>query len=106
MIPESAALFWPCSIFISVLFVIGMYCILATYNLVRALIGLELVIKAVTLSLVLAGYVSGHPVLTQALVITLIVVEVVLIAVAVGIVLGIYRHNGSLDVREIRRLKG
>ena len=106
MSADAITLFWPCSIFIIVLFIIGVYCMLASYNLIRVLIGLELVIKAVTLLFVLAGYVSGHLALTQALVITLIVVEVVLIAIAVGVVLGIHSHNGSLDVREIRKLKG
>lgn len=100
------SLFWPFSIFIIVLFVIGLYCMLVTFNLIRALIGLELVIKAVTLLLVLSGYINGHTALTQSLVITLIVVEVVLIAVAVGVVIAIYAHNGSLDVRQIRKLKG
>jgi len=99
-------LFWPFSIFIIVLFVIGLYCMLATFNLIRALVGLELIVKAVTLLLVLAGYINGHTALTQALVITLIVVEVVLIAVAVGVVIAIYAHNNSLDARQIRRLKG
>jgi multisubunit Na+/H+ antiporter MnhC subunit len=106
MNPDTIALFWPFGIFIIILFVIGVYCILATYNLIRALIGLELVIKAVTLLLVLSGYINRHIALTQALVITLIVVEVVLIAIAVGVVLGIYSHNDSLDVRQIRNLKG
>lgn len=103
---DALSLFWPSSIFIIAIFIIGLYCILATYNLIRALIGLELIIKAVTLLIILAGYISGQAALAQALVITLIVVEVVLIAVAVGVVLGIYGHNNSLDAREIRKLKG
>jgi len=103
---DTLVLFWPASIFIIALFIIGIYCILATYNLIRTLIGLELVIKAVTLLLVLAGYLTNRLALTQALVITLIVIEVVLIAVAVGVVLGIYMHNNSLDAREIRKLRG
>ena len=103
---ELIGLFWPYGIFIVILFVIGLYCVLFTYNLIRALIGLELLIKAVTLLLVVVGFISGHTALTQALVITLIVVEVVLIAVAVGVVLGVHRNNNSLDVRELRKLKG
>lgn len=106
MIANAPELFWQFGIFIISLFIIGLYCMLASYNLIRVLIGLELVIKAVTLLLILAGYINGHTALSQALVITLIVAEVVLIAVAVGVVLGIYKHNDSLDVRGIRKLKG
>jgi len=88
------------------LFIIGIYCIMASYNLVRVLIGVEILIKAVTLLIILVGYKSGSLALAQALVITMIVVEVVMITIAVGIVLGIHIHNDSLDVRKVRRLKG
>ena len=92
--------------FIALLSVCGLYCILMTRNLIRAIIGLELLIKAVTLLLVVTGYASGKPALTQAFVITVIVIEVVLAAVAGGIALRIFRHNDSLDVRKLNRLKG
>jgi len=88
------------------LFVMGFYCIFFTFNLVRALIGVELLIKAVTLLIITAGYVTGHMALAQAIVITLIVVEVVFIVVATGVVIGLRRHNGSLDTRKLRNLKG
>ena len=103
---EGLNIFWYFSIFIIMLFVIGVYCIMVTRNLIRALIGLELAIKAVTLLLIISGYISAHEALTQALVITLIVIEVVVITVAVGVVLGIHTHNNSLDIRKIRQLKG
>ena len=92
--------------FIVLLFVCGLYCILVTRNLMRAIIGLELLIKAVTLLLIVAGYVSGKPALTQAFVITVIVIEVVLVVVAGGIALRIFHHNDNLDVRELTRLRG
>jgi len=84
----------------------GFYCLIATYNLVRALIGLELLTKSATLFIILAGYVTGRTGLAQALAITLIIIEVVVIAVAVGIVLCVYKHNKSIDNRLIRNIKG
>lgn len=98
---EALQIFWPFSIFVIMLFIIGIYCVLMTYNLIRALLGLEIIIKAITLLLILAGYVSGHLALAQSLVITLIVIEVVAITVAVGIVIGIHSHTNSLDTRGI-----
>ena len=106
MIIGATQLFWTYGFFIIMLFVIGIYCVLATFNLMRALIGLEILIKAVTLLLVVAGSVTKHEALAQTLVITLIVIEVVMMTVAVGVVLGIHRHNNSLDARKIRNLKG
>lgn len=103
---ELLHIFWPCSIFAVMLSVIGIYCVLMTYNLIRALIGLELLIKAVTLFIIVVGYITHHTALTQVLVVTFIVIEVVVMTVAVGIVLGIRRHTDSLDTRQIRDLKG
>jgi multisubunit Na+/H+ antiporter MnhC subunit len=94
------------AIFIILLFVIGIYCLLASYNLVRILVGVEILIKGVTLMIIVAGYKSGHIALTQALVITLIVIEAVIITISVGVVLGLHRHYNSLDARNIRKLKG
>ena len=86
--------------------IVGMYCLLTTRNLVRALIGLEILTKGVTLLIILAGYVSGRVGLAQSLAITLIVIEVAVIVVAVGIVLGIYRRTEGIDSRSIREIKG
>jgi multisubunit Na+/H+ antiporter MnhC subunit len=99
-------LFWIFGIFIVMIFIIGLYCLLATYNLIRALIGVEIMIKGVTLLIIVAGFVTGHLALAQSLVITLIVVEVVIIAIAVGVVLGIRSHTGSLDLRKLINLRG
>jgi multisubunit Na+/H+ antiporter MnhC subunit len=106
MVNDIPQLFWMCSIGAILVFIIGIYCILVTFNLIRAIIGLELLTKAVTLFLILAGYVTGRMGLAQALVITLIVIEVVVIAVAVGVILCVFRHNNTIDVRLLRNIKG
>jgi len=106
MILESFNLFWFFGLSIIMLFVIGLYYVLVTYNLIRVLIGLEIIVKAVTLLLVVAGYMTKHVAQMQSLVITLIVVEAVLITVAIGVVLGLHGKNDSLDVRKTRNLKG
>ena len=91
---------------IIILFVAGLYCILVTRNLMRVLIGLELLTKAVTLLLIVAGYATGRQALAQAIVITLIMIEVVVMAVMAGVILSIYRHTGSLDASNVKSLKG
>lgn len=106
MNPEALHLFWIFTTFVILLFITGIYCILLTLNLIRALIGFEIMIKAVTLLIILAGYMTGQEALAQALVITLIVIEVVIMVVAGGVVLNIFRHHDSIDTRELRELKG
>jgi multisubunit Na+/H+ antiporter MnhC subunit len=93
-------------VFIVPLAVAGIYCLVATRNFIRVLIGLEIMAKAVTLLIVVAGYATGRTALAQSLVITMIVVEVVVVTVAAGIVQCIYGRNESLDIRKARNLKG
>ena len=84
----------------------GFFCVLLTYNLIRALIGLELLTKGITLLIILAGYVTGHTGLAQAMAITLIIIEVVIIVVGVGVVLCVFKHTQAIDVRMLRNIKG
>jgi multisubunit Na+/H+ antiporter MnhC subunit len=106
MIDINAQIFWPYCITAMLVAAVGVYCILATYNLIRALIGIEILIKAATLLIILAGYITGRTALAQALVITVIIIEVVIMVVAGGVVLGIFKNNGTIDSRELRNLKG
>lgn len=106
MIDEIPQVFWLFSIGAVLLLITGFYCLIMTYNLVRALIGLEILTKSATLFIILAGYVSGRMALAQALAITMIVIEVVVIAVAVGIVLCVYKNIKSIDGRLLRNIKG
>jgi len=103
---DMAQLFWTFVISIIMLIASGLYCLLVTRNLVRSLIGLELLTKAVTLLFVVIGYITGQQALIQAIVITMIVIEVVVIVVAGGVILSVYRNYESLDVRNLRNLKG
>ncbi len=102
-IPHS---FWLYFVFVALLLVDGLWCMLATYNLLRILIGVEIMMKSVTFLLIVAGYLSGRMALAQAMVITVIVIEVVVVVAAAGIILGFFRSTDSLSVKNTRDLKG
>ena len=106
MINDNANLFLIFGIFTIILGVCGFYCIMVTKNFIRALVGLEILTKAVTLLIIAAGYVSNRIALAQSMAITLIVVEVVVISVAAGIVFGVFKQIGSLNITKMRNLKG
>lgn len=91
---------------IGIVFALGLYCVLFAGNVVRVIIGIELMTKAATAAIVYAGYLTGREALAQCLAITLIVVEVAVIAVAAGIAVGIFNRNGSLATSELKSLKG
>ncbi|MFH1368490.1 MAG: NADH-quinone oxidoreductase subunit K [Elusimicrobiota bacterium] len=103
---DAAANFKLYLIFISILFTAGLYYIVATRNLIRMLIGLELLSKGALLLLILAGHLTGRTGLAQSFAITIIIIEVVVIVVAAGVVIAFYRHNDSIDSRELRKLRG
>ena len=103
---DSSQIFWLFAAFVTLILIEGFYCVIVTYNLLRVLIGLEILIKGVTLLIILAGYLTGQMALAQAMVITVIVIEVVVVVVAAGIILGFFREYDSLNVRNARKMKG
>jgi NADH:ubiquinone oxidoreductase subunit K len=84
----------------------GFFCLARSHHLLRILIGIEVGMKAVTLLMVLAGYVNGNTALADVYVITIICLEVVMMVVATGIAINLYRTYGSMDLRNIKKLKG
>ncbi len=99
-------LFWINAGFIALLAVAALYCVVVSRNMIRVLIGIELLTKAVTLLIAAAGAASDRMALAQTFIITLILIEVVVIAVMAGIVIGVHRHSRTLDIRSLRKLKG
>lgn len=94
------------TIAVVLLFCIGLYTLIVSRNLLRMLIGFEIISKGATLAIITAGSVNGKIVFSQAIAITAIVVEVVFIAIALAIVMIIQRKKQSLDVRKLTHLKG
>ncbi len=98
---------WYFNLLISgILIMLGLYCLLSMRNLIKLLIGIEIIAKGVLLALVSASYARGNILTGQSLAITFIVVEVSVIAVALALVINLFRHTGSLDVKKLTKLKG
>jgi NADH:ubiquinone oxidoreductase subunit K len=93
-------------IFVGLLFFIGLYCLLTSRNLIKLLIGLEIMAKSAVLSFIVAGWARGETFVTQSLVITFIVVEVSIVAVALALVINSFKNTGNLDIRNLSKLKG
>jgi len=109
----------------TLLFLIGVYGIIAKKNLVKIVIGMVIIESSVNLMLILVGYRSGGsaPIITnaenaarqasnfvdplpQALVLTSIVVGLSLTIMAIVLCLKLYEKYGTLDILHIRRLRG
>jgi multicomponent Na+:H+ antiporter subunit C len=100
------------------LILIGLYILLTRHNLIKMVIGLNIMDTGVNLLLISIGYiqkgtapifskaVSGQlkmvdPV-PQALVLTAIVIGVAVTAMALSLIIRLYQHYETLDIREIK----
>lgn len=107
---------------VGILFVMGFVGIIFEKNLVKIAISVSIVEAATNLFIITLGYRNGGsiPVWTmagggssrmvlptpQALTLTAIVIGLATTALMLSFVMIIYRHYGSLDVQDVRRLRG
>ena len=106
-------------IVIAVLFVLGIYTILHRKNLIKIIMGINIMEASLILFLVQLGYkpqgtapildqeyeVIVDP-LPQALALTAIVIGASTTAVMLFLAIKLYKEYGTLDISEIRRLRG
>ena len=91
-----------------ILFFIGVYCLIVKRNMIRLLMGLEIMMNAANLNFIafskMAVEGASHPL---AHVFTIISISIGGCVIALGLIITLYayRHYGTLDVRELRRLK-
>ena len=105
------------------LIVLGFYTIIAKYNLIKTVIGLSIADYGVNLLIISIGYNPGGtaPIFTQgeltaasyfvdpipqALTLTSIVIGACVTAMSLSLVMKIYEQYGTMDTREVRRLRG
>ena len=110
-------------IFVAILLAIGFYTIGFKRNLIKIIIGIEILEGAVNMFIVALGYVKGGyaPIYTQApsgalekmvlptpqaLTLTSIVIGVAVTALMLAFAVNIYKTYGTLDVSKVRRLRG
>ncbi|MGB6680210.1 MAG: NADH-quinone oxidoreductase subunit NuoK [Candidatus Bathyarchaeia archaeon] len=91
-----------------ILYILGMYCLAVKRNMIKLIIGIEILTSAANLNFIaLAAYGNpgGADPLGHTFVIMSIVVGACVVAVALTIVVHAYRHYKTLDVRELKRLR-
>ena len=93
-------------LFIALLITTGLFCMIISRSLIRQLIGLEIMSKGAMLAVIAAGHAAGRINLAQAVVITLIVIEVVVVAAGLALLVKNYRINGSVDIWQLKGLRG
>ena len=85
---------------------IGLYGLLASRNLIKLVVALQILGKATLLALVAAGQASGHADLAQSLGFTALVADTVVAVVGLALAVQVRRRFGTLDVRALSTLRG
>lgn len=88
------------------LLAVGLYGLMASRNLIKLIIALQILVKAALLGLILAGNVSGQVNLGQSLALTALVADTIVAVVGVALAIQIRRRLGTLDVRDLSQLRG
>jgi len=94
-------------IFALVLFCVGLYGVLARRNLIAILIGIELMINAVSVNvLAFNHFVAPDPAIGQIVVLFIIGLAAAEAAIVLSIVLTVYRQRSAIDVDDLQELRG
>src|SRR5512140_1980597 len=84
---------------------VGLYGLLITRNLIKVVIALQILVKAVILALVAAGNASGKLALGSSMAVTVIVADTIVAVVAMALAVQVRRRLGTLDVEALSTLK-
>jgi NADH-quinone oxidoreductase subunit K len=85
---------------------VGFYGLLITRNLIKVVMVLQILIKAVILAFILAGKMSGNLGLGQSAAATVIVADTIVAVVGLALGVQVRRRFGTLDVPKISTLRG
>jgi NADH-quinone oxidoreductase subunit K len=85
---------------------VGLYGLLATRNLIKIVIVLQILGKSALLALIVAGQACGQINLGQSLALTVIVADTIVAVIGLALAVQVRRRLGTLDVKELSKLKG
>ncbi len=80
---------------------LGLYAIITRKNIIKVLIGIEIMAKGVTLN-----FLTVASSMSQAMVILIIGIEVIVTAIALALIINVYKHYGTLDAGKVSELRG
>ncbi len=85
---------------------VGFYGLMASRNLIKIIIALQILVKAALLGLVAAGNINGQVNLAQSMAMTVIVADTIVAVMGIALGVQIRRRVGTLDVRDVSHLRG
>ncbi len=87
------------------LLAIGLYAVLISRNLIKIVVGLQILVKSTMLAMIAAGQLAGQAAVGASLALTVIVADTIVAVVGLALAVQVRRHFGTLDVRALSTLK-
>ncbi len=87
------------------LLAIGLYAVLIAWNLIKVVVGLQILVKSAMLAMIAAGQLAGQAAVGESLALTVIVADTIVAVVGLALAVQVRRHFGTLDVRALSTLK-
>lgn len=84
---------------------IGLYAVLISRNLIKVIVGLQILVKGAMLAMIAAGQVAGQAEMGASMALTVIVADTIVAVVGLALAVQIRRHFGTLDVKAISTLR-
>jgi NADH:ubiquinone oxidoreductase subunit K len=84
---------------------VGFYCLLASRNLIKVIVGLQLIVKGVALAFVLGGSLTGMMSQAQTMALTVIVADTIVAVIGLAMAVQIRHKMGTLDTKALTSLK-
>jgi NADH:ubiquinone oxidoreductase subunit K len=88
------------------IFLLGLYCVISQGNLMKIVIGLEIMEKGIVLNFIVAGFFQNNTGVAQALVVTAILIDAVLLSVILALIVDVFRRTKGIRADQIAGLKG
>ncbi len=85
---------------------IGLYGLMASRNLIKVVVALQILVKGALLGLIAGGNANGQLGLSQSMALTVIVADTIVAVMGIALGVQIRRRTGSLDARDLSRLRG
>jgi multicomponent Na+:H+ antiporter subunit C len=87
--------------FATIFVVLGLYCIIAKRNMIKTVIGIEIMAKGVAFSFLATGGATA-----QVIVVVAIAVDAIIAALMLSLIVNAHKHSGSLNLNAMRKLQG
>ncbi|MGD1005318.1 MAG: NADH-quinone oxidoreductase subunit K [Methanoregulaceae archaeon] len=85
---------------------LGLYSVIAQRNLIKIIIGIEIMGKAVILNFITGGFYQNNTGIAQAIVVTAILIDAVIVAVILALIVNVFRLKRGILADRMAQLKG